>query len=71
MYRVEFEFMLNDIEITDHKWHKDFLDNNGDGFTFEEAERLACELRYDEFFRTRNIDVVEMMQEVENDNITL
>lgn len=70
-YRVEFEFKVVDYEVSDGKWHKDFLDNNGKGFTFEDAEKLAGDLRYNEFVHHRNVDVVEIESnddEVEYDN---
>lgn len=59
-YKVTFEFMVADAEVSDGKWHSDFLDNNGEGMTFEDAERTACELRAQSVTYTRNVDVVEM-----------
>jgi len=59
-YRVEFEFRVIDPEISDGKWHKEYLDNNGEGMTFEEAERVACDVRENEFYDTKNVDVVEI-----------
>ena len=56
-YRVVFEFMLDDIEISDEAYHKDFLDNNGKGFDFSEAESIACDLRMNEFCDIRNVDI--------------
>ena len=44
-YRVDYEFRYCDLDVSDGKFHKDFLDNNGVGFSFEDAERVACELR--------------------------
>lgn len=61
-YRVDFEFRCIDLEISDGKWHKDFLDNNGAGFTFEEAEEVACELRASTIQDTRWAEVVEMKE---------
>lgn len=59
-YRIEFEFMNTDVETTDGKWHKDFLDNNGAGFTFEDAEYVACELRASTISYVKWAEVVEM-----------
>lgn len=59
-YRVEFEFMVADVEVSDGKWHKDYLDNNGAGFTLDEAEVVACDLRASSVCYNRNVDVVEM-----------
>lgn len=44
MYKVNFEFM-HEGRDTDFKYHKDFLNNNGAGFTYEEASQLAGELK--------------------------
>ena len=59
-YRVDYEFMILDPDITDGKWHQDFLDNNGAGFTFEEAEHCACELRASQYIDCRWAEVTEM-----------
>ena len=59
-YRVEFEFMVSEADITDGKWHKDYLDNNGEGFTFDEAERVACDLRGTSVCYIKWAEVVEM-----------
>ena len=62
-YRVEFEFMITDPDVTDGKWHKDYLDNNGEGYTFEDAESVACSLRTDTVCCKRWVEVVEMREE--------
>lgn len=59
-YRVEFEFMCIDAGITDSKWHKDFLDNNGNGFKLSEAAIVACFLKANSVCYHRNIKIVEM-----------
>lgn len=59
-YRVEFEFMCTDLEVSDGKWHKDCLDNNGAGYAFEDAERIACELRASTIQDTKWAEVVEI-----------
>ena len=59
-YRVEFEFMNTDIETTDGLWHKDYLDNNGSGFDYEDASDIAMEMKYITAFRHKNIKLVEM-----------
>ena len=59
-YKVTFEFTIFDPEISDGKWHPDCLDNNGEGFDFEEAEYLACDLRSNTAIACRNVDVTEM-----------
>lgn len=61
-YRVNFEFMYIEPEISDGKWHQDFLDNNGDGFTFEDAERAAGLLRVSNVCRVHWAEVVEMKE---------
>ena len=57
-YKVNFEFMMKDSAITDNVFHKDYLDNNGDGFTLEEAENVAFDLRINSlcYFRYINIE---------------
>ena len=47
-------------DVSDGKWHKDFLDNNGAGFTFEDAEYVACELRASTIAYVKWAEVVEM-----------
>lgn len=59
-YKVEFEFMNMDAEITDGLWHKDYLDNDGDGFDFEDASDIAMEMHYNTAYRHKNIKIVEM-----------
>lgn len=59
-YRVEFEFKVADVDASDRRWHKDYLDNNGAGFTFEQAELVACDLRAGNVCYHRNVNVVEM-----------
>lgn len=59
-YRVEFEFMYAEPDISDGKCHMDYLDNKGEGFTFEEAERIACEVRASNILDVKWAEVVEM-----------
>lgn len=61
-YRVEFEFMIKDAEISDGEWHRDFLDANGEGFTFEEAERIAGDLRASALHHTKWAEVVKIKE---------
>lgn len=59
-FRVEFEFRNNDLEVSDGKFHNDYLDNNGAGFSYEDACDVARELRYNSAATNRNIKIVEM-----------
>jgi len=59
-YRVEFEFMYRDPEISDGKYHIDYLDNNGEGFTLQEAEDVAKFVRASEILYIKWAEVVEM-----------
>ncbi len=59
-YKVNYEFMYADADISDGKWHEDYLDNNGAGFTFEEAEDVACKLRASTIADVKWAEVVEM-----------
>ena len=59
-YRIEFEFMYKGLEVSDGKNHKDIIDNNGEGFTLEEANALAARLYESEIQYTRWVKVVEM-----------
>lgn len=59
-YKVQFEFRCADLEVSDGKWHKDYLDNNGVGYTFEEAEDVACKLRASIIQDTKWAEVIEM-----------
>lgn len=59
-YKVVFEFMYADADVSDGKWHKDYLDNNGAGFTFEEAEDVASEIRASTIADVKWAEVVEM-----------
>ena len=61
-YRVEFEFMYMEPDITDGKWHQDYLDANGEGFTYEEAEHVAQEIRRSSICRVNWAEVVEMKE---------
>lgn len=54
--------MYIEPDITDGKWHQDFLDNNGDGFTFAEAEEVAGHLRASTICRVHWAEVVEMKE---------
>lgn len=59
-HKVVFDFKVADYEVSDGKWHRDFLDNNGAGFTFSDAERVAGELRSNTFAYCRNIEIVKI-----------
>ena len=59
-YKVEFEFKVEDAEVSDGKWHKDFLDNEGAGFTYADASRVASEIRMSDFVTAKNVDVIRM-----------
>lgn len=43
-FKVRYCFINLDTETTDGEYHIDFLDNNGEGFTYEEAVETAREL---------------------------
>lgn len=43
-FKVRYCFINLDPETTDGEYHIDFLDNNGEGFTYEEAVRTAREI---------------------------
>lgn len=43
-YKIWFTF-LNTGRDTDAVWHRDFLDNNGKGFTAEQAKWFADDLK--------------------------
>lgn len=60
MYKVKFEFRLLDTEISDGRWHEAEMNNNGQGYTFDEAESIACDLRSDVICDNRNVEVEEM-----------
>ena len=59
-YQVRYEFRYADVDVSDGKYHVDYLDNNGTGFTFEEAEHVASELRASTIADVRWAEVVEM-----------
>ena len=59
-FRVKFEFKNNDLEVSDGKFHNDYLDNNGAGFSYEDACDVARELHYNSAATNRNIRIVEM-----------
>lgn len=59
-YRVEYEFMNTDMETTDGMYHETYLDNNGEGFTLQDAEDVAFELIQSDVGYCRNIHIVEM-----------
>lgn len=52
--------MYAEPDISDGKRHQDYLDNNGEGFNFEEAERIACEVRASNILDVKWAEVVEM-----------
>lgn len=43
-FKVRYCFINLDAETTDGEYHIDFLDNNGEGFTYEEAVETAREI---------------------------
>lgn len=43
-FKVIYCFINLDTETTDGEYHIDFLDNNGEGFTYEEAVQTAREI---------------------------
>ena len=43
-FKVRYCFINLDTETTDGEYHIDFLDNNGEGFTYEDAVHIAREL---------------------------
>lgn len=59
-YQVRYEFRYADVDVSDGKYHVDYLDNNGAGFTFEEAEHVASELRASTIADVKWAEVVEM-----------
>ena len=59
-YKVEYEFKYADADISDGKYHIDYLDNNGCGFTFDEAEHIASELRASVIQDTKWVEIQEM-----------
>ena len=61
-YKVNFIYMISNPEISDGNWHSDFLDNNGAGFTLEEAHEVAAMIRQNEYARTKKVDVQEMKE---------
>lgn len=59
-YKITFDFIVNDID-SDGKWRSDYLDNNDKGFTRDEAEHIAQELKAMSFpYQNRNVIVIEM-----------
>lgn len=43
-FKIRYCFINLDPETTDGEYHIDFLDNNGEGFTYEEAVKTAREI---------------------------
>lgn len=66
-FRVEFEFKNNDLEVSDGKFHKDYLDNNGAGFSYEDACDVARELHLTSVTDNRNIKIVEIESQERED----
>ena len=59
-YKITFEYIVNDLD-SDGKWYKDCLDNDGEGFTYDQASDEAFRLRSMSFpNQNRNIKIVEM-----------
>lgn len=59
-YRVEFEFMYIEPEVSDGKYHKDYVDNNGEGFIKSEAEYIARHIKQSTILDVKWAEVVEM-----------
>lgn len=62
-YRVWLTF-LNFGNDTDYKWHRDFLDNNGKGFSAEEARDTAYNLKRMESIQVKDLVFEEMGSEL-------
>lgn len=56
-YKVVFEFKWFGAD-SDGLWHCDSVDNNGKGFTKEEAERIAQEINGREWNRNAKVEVL-------------
>ena len=54
MYKVTFDF-LN----TAGDWITTYLDNNGDGFTLEDAEHIAYQLKHHKGNRNVNVECMD------------
>lgn len=59
-YKVEFEFMYADADVSDGKYHFDTVDNNGEGFIFSDAEYIANNVRTSNILDVKWAKVVEM-----------
>ena len=62
-YRVWFNF-CNLGNDSDFAWHRDFLDNNGKGFTAEEARNVAKYLQVSRVAKVKNVMFEEMGTEI-------
>ena len=62
-YRVWFNF-CNLGNDSDFAWHRDFLDNNGKGFTAEEARNVAKDLQESRVAKVKNVMFEEMGTEI-------
>lgn len=62
-YRVWFNF-CNLGDDSDFAWHRDFLDNNGNGFTAEEARNVAKDLQESRVAKIKNVMFEEMGTEI-------
>ena len=54
-YKIAFEILCGDRD-----WKETFLDNNGDGFTYNEAEDILYQLRTDNVCIKRDLRIENM-----------
>ena len=59
-YRVDYEFKLLDPMVSDGRYHVTYLDNNGDGFSYEDAKNVSRQLKQSSIQRTAWTKIVEM-----------
>lgn len=62
-YRVWFSFCNLGFN-TDFRWHRDFLDNNGKGFTAEEARNIVKDLKESRIAKIKDIMFEEIGAEI-------
>ena len=60
-YRVEFDSRYNDPEVTDGQFHRDYLDNNGFGFTYDEAVQVKHDLALSSVATNKNFNIVKVI----------
>ena len=54
-YKIAFEILCGDRD-----WKETFLDNNGDGFTYKEAENILYQLKLDNVCIKRDLRIESM-----------